>query len=75
MSDNERISIGDKVTVTLYIGENVERNFVGVVKYVPVATGDSWVFLDSLNNIRYVQSFVQMIKFKDLPEIQNELEG
>jgi hypothetical protein len=61
------IAIGDKVIVTLFIGENTEKSFPAIVRYNPVTSAgynDYWIFEDADGNIRYVKDYVQIIKLK-----------
>lgn len=60
----DRIHIGDLVEVTLFIGPQSERAFQGFVQYMPLSLEDSWIFLDTDGNIRYVREFIQIIKAK-----------
>lgn len=58
------IKIGDKVHVTLYIGENSEKGFDAIVQHIPNANyfNECWLFLDDNRQIRYIKNFVQIIK-------------
>lgn len=58
------IKVGDRVHVTLYIGENSEKGFDATVEYVPQVdySNGCWIFLDDNRQLRYVKDFVQIIK-------------
>lgn len=57
-----KIEKGDKVYVSLFMGEQTEKGFEGIVQYVPGQPGESWIFSDAEGNIRYIPNFVQIIK-------------
>lgn len=54
---NNSIEINDPVLVFL----NPQTCFDGIVKYIPVATGDSWVITDSSGRPHYVQTFQEIV--------------
>ncbi len=56
MSLNE-IKVGDKVEVTIS-----SEWFEGEVLYIPCATGDSWRIKDRDGNLRYVQTYEQIVR-------------
>lgn len=57
---NELINVGDKVRVDLSLGGYV--TFEGTVLYVPCSSGDCWHFKDNAGFVRYVQTFIQILK-------------
>ncbi len=59
LKDRNLIDIGDRVNVTTDVS-----NFDGVVKYKSCATGDCWIFEEINGNIRYVQNYIEIIKYK-----------
>jgi hypothetical protein len=61
---SERIEIGDKVTVRFYFGQ-IGDFFDGVVLSKPQDTGDCWIIKDYMGNLHHVQTFNEIIRFKN----------
>jgi hypothetical protein len=71
LKDRDLIDIGDKVRVGLYTTQYGSEYFDAEVRYKPQATGDCWIFIDSFENIRYVQNYMEIIKYKEIPKNNN----
>ena len=65
LKDRDLIDIGDNVRIGLYATQYGSEYFDGQVRYKPCSSGDSWIFIDSFGNIRYVQNFIEIIKYKE----------
>lgn len=57
-----RIEIGDRIQLeTLHFD-----HFNGIVEYMPVATGDSWIIKLDDGTIKYVQNFSTITKYQKI---------
>jgi hypothetical protein len=52
---NQRIEIGEYVDVLINEGTGLLQSLL--VKYIPQATGDSWIFEETSGALLYVQTF------------------
>ncbi|MDD3926366.1 MAG: hypothetical protein PHT33_06895 [bacterium] len=70
MSDNNenRIRIGDMVKVRF--GLDSDMDMVGIVEYMPCATGDCWIIRDFDGMIFYVQTFAFILRYPRREEVQ-----
>ena len=48
-----KLEVGDNATVFF----TQDNYFDGVIRYIPQATGDAWVFTDKNENLVYVQTY------------------
>ncbi len=60
MSDNPRISVGDRVEV----GWEYVPSLRGIVEMIPFNHGDVFIIIEDDGTINYVQNFCRMKKMK-----------
>jgi hypothetical protein len=63
---DERIEEGD--TVKVFPVAEPESAYYGVVKHMPIATGDSWIIVDPKGGVVYQQTFNRIVLMQKAPE-------
>lgn len=66
-TDYDKIEVGDKVAVN-FNGAQITLCHEAIVKYMPCATGDSWIFVDCHTGVTHHVSEGCTVSFITIPD-------